>query len=191
MSEEKKQVISVKSIVFIGVFAAVIAVLAQVSIPTPWGIPITLQTFAVALTGYCLGKWKGTLSTFIYVLIGFIGVPVYAGLGAGPAKLFGITGGFIWGFLFLALGCGLEDAIQKKWLSILFGILGLLICHVCGSIQFSLVSGRSLGESFLLASVPYLAKDVISVAVAYGLAIPIRKAMNLKKNKKASISPME
>lgn len=179
MSEEKKTVFTVKDIVFIGVFAAVTAVLAQVSIPTPWGIPITLQTFAVALTGYCMGKWKGTLSTFIYVLLGFIGVPVYAGLGAGPAKLFGLTGGFIWGFLFLAFACGLEDTIKKKWAAILFGILGLAVCHVCGLIQFALISGRTFGEAFLLATAPYLLKDVISVVAAFWLAIPIRKAMNM------------
>ena len=54
MNEEKKSLFSVKSIVFIGVFAAVTAVLAQISIPTPWQIAFTLQTFAVALAGFCL-----------------------------------------------------------------------------------------------------------------------------------------
>lgn len=177
MREEKKQKITTKNIVMTGVFAAIIAVLAQVSIPTPWGIPITLQTFAVALAGYCLGKAKGTLATFVYIIIGLAGVPVYAGFGAGPAKLFGVTGGYIYGFLFLAFACGLEDTLKKKWISILLGILGLAFCHIFGSIQFAFVSGRTFGEAFLLASLPYLLKDLVSVVAAYGLAIPIRKVM--------------
>lgn len=170
---------TVKDIVFIGVFAAVIAVMSQLSIPTPWGIPITLQTFAVALTGFALGKWKGTMATFVYILIGLVGVPVYSNFGAGPAKLFGLTGGFIWGFLFLAFASGWVESLQMKWLSIFLSIAGLLICHGCGAVQFAIVSNRTFLEAFLLASAPYLVKDIISIVVAYGLAIPIRKAMRM------------
>lgn len=179
---KEKQSFTTKNIVMIGLFAAIIAVLAQVSIPTPWGIPITLQTFAVALTGYCLGKAKGTLAAFIYILIGLVGVPVYANFGAGPAKLLGVTGGYIYGFLFLAFACGLEDTLKKKWVSILFGILGLALCHICGSVQFAFVSGRTFAEAFLFASLPYLLKDVVSIVAAYGLAIPIRKVMHSFKD---------
>ena len=75
----REPVFTTKGIVMIGVFAAVTAVLAQVSIPTPWGIPITLQTFAVALAGYCLGKYKGMMSVLIYILLGLTGLPVFAG----------------------------------------------------------------------------------------------------------------
>lgn len=181
MKEQQSQIFTTRGIVFTGVFAAIIAVFAQISIPTPWGIPITLQTFAVALTGYCLGKTRGTLATCVYILIGLAGIPVYAGFGAGPAKLFGVTGGYIYGFLFLAFACGLEDMMKVKWLSILAGILGLVLCHFCGSMQFAFVSERTLGEAFLFASAPYLVKDVISVMVAYGLAIPIRKVISLSE----------
>lgn len=179
MMKEKEQKLTTKTVVMIGVFAAIIAVLAQVSIPTPWGIPITLQTFAVALTGYCLGKYKGTMAVFIYILLGLVGVPVFTGFTAGFAKLFSVTGGYIWGFLFMVFACGLEDTIKKKWLSILFGILGLMICHIFGALQFAWVMNRNFAEAFLTASVPYLMKDIASVVVAYGLAIPIRKAIDL------------
>lgn len=178
MREEKKPFFTVKSMVLIGVFAAVTAVLAQIAIPTPWGIAFTLQTFAVSLTGYCLGKWKGTLAVFVYMLLGFVGVPVFAGFGAGPATLFGPTGGYIWGFLFLSLACGLEDKCKKKWLAIFWGIAGLLICYLCGTLQFAWITNRTFAEAFLLAVVPYIVKDVVSIAVAYGLAIPLRKVIN-------------
>lgn len=175
--ENRKQRFTTKAMVMIAVFAAVIAVLAQVSISTPWGIPITLQTFAVALVGYCLGKYKGTISVLVYILMGLVGVPVFANFTGGIAKLAGVTGGYIWGFLFLAFACGLEDTVKWKWISIPLGILGLAILHLLGVIQFAFVSERSITEAFFLASVPYLLKDVVSVVAAYGLAIPIRKVM--------------
>lgn len=178
MNEENRPKFTTKTIVMIGVFAALIAVLSQVSIQTPWQMPITLQTFAVALAGYSLGKWKSTMSVFIWVIMGAVGVPVFANFTAGLGKIAGPTGGFMWGFLFLAFGCGLYDTVKKKWIAILLGILGLLLCHLLGVLQFAYVGSYSFGQAFLLASAPYLIKDAISVGAAYGLAIPIRKVMN-------------
>lgn len=178
---EKKQTraFSVRDIVYIGVFAAITSVCALISIQTPWGVPFTLHTFAVALAAYCLGKWKGTLATFIWVLIGLVGVPVYSGFTAGPAKLFGATGGYIWSFILMTFLCGMGVSKKKKWLTLLFSILGLLVCYVCGMIQFMLVMNMGFVESFLMTIAPYIIKDVVSILAAYGIAIPIRKAMQL------------
>lgn len=180
-ASEKKQTsaFSVKDIVYIGVFAAIISVCALISIQTPWGVPFTLHTFAIALAAYCLGKWKGTLATFIWVLIGLIGVPVYSGFTAGFAKLFGATGGYIWSFILMTFLCGVGLNKKKKWLTVLFSILGLLVCYVCGMIQFMLVMNMGFVESFFLTIAPYIIKDVVSILAAYGIAIPIRKAMQL------------
>ena len=186
--KKKESIFTTRSIVMVGVFAAILAVLSQVSIQTPWQIPVTLQTFAVALTGYVLGKWRGTLSVFVYILLGLAGVPVYAGFTAGLGKLAGVTGGYIIGFLFLAFGCGMYESIRYKWLAILTGILGLMICHCCGFLQFAFVSDNSILQAFLLASLPYLLKDVVSVAVAYGLAIPIRRTILLAEEGKTAES---
>jgi biotin transport system substrate-specific component len=148
-TEMKKQetAFSVKTIVFVGVFAAMISVCALISIQTPWGVPFTLHTFAIALTAYCLGKKKGTLATLVWVLIGLIGVPVYSNFTAGPAKLFGATGGYIWSFIFMTFLCGMGLGKQKKWLTILFSLLGLLVCYVCGMIQFMFVMHMGFAES--------------------------------------------
>ena len=74
-----RQSTGIKDIIYIAVFTAIIAVLAQISIPMPGGVPMTMQTFAVPLAGIVLGAKRGTISTLIYVLLGFIGVPVFAG----------------------------------------------------------------------------------------------------------------
>ena len=81
--------LSVRTICMVAMFTAVISVLSIMQIPTPWGVPFTLQTFAMALCGYVLGWKYGTLSTILYILIGAIGVPVFAGMSAGVGILTG------------------------------------------------------------------------------------------------------
>ena len=85
MSQNQK----VRDLVYIAVFTAIIAVLAQISIPMPGGVPMTLQTFAVPLAGLVLGTKRGTLSALLYVLLGTLGVPVFAGLSGGPGIVLG------------------------------------------------------------------------------------------------------
>lgn len=169
--------ISTKTIVTVGMFAAVLGILSILSIPVPGGVPVTLQTFAVALCGYVLGWKRGLAAVFIYVLIGAAGIPVYAGMGAGPAVLFGPSGGFLFGFLLMAPLCGIGMNRKNVMFRLMCGIAGLLICHLCGGIQFSLVTGSAPAAAFLTVSLPYLVKDVLSVAGAYFAALPIRKAL--------------
>ena len=87
------------------ILTAVLTVLSQIAIPTPWNIPFTLQTFGVALCGYLLGPWYGTASIVVYIALGAIGVPVFSGFKGSIGALAGMTGGYIFGFLFMALLC--------------------------------------------------------------------------------------
>ena len=119
-----------------GMFAAVIAVLAQVALPMPSGVPVTLQTFAIALTGVVLGAKLGMAAAGVYILLGAVGVPVFSGFAGGLGILFGKSGGFIWGFLFLALLCGLGCQIKNKVVGWGLGIVGLAVCHLLGIFQF-------------------------------------------------------
>ncbi len=173
-----KKKLSIKDIVIAGMFTAIIAVLSIISIPTPFGIPVTLQTFAIALCGYVLGWKLGLFSTVIYILVGAIGLPIFAGFNSGFGALFGMTGGFIWGFLFLAVLCGLQANSGNKVVSIALGLLGLIICHILGIVQFSLVTSTSLLKSFFIVSSSFLIKDIISIAGAYFVSIAINRAIS-------------
>lgn len=97
----------ITNIVMVGVFAAVLAVLSQISFPLPSGIPVTLQTFAVALCGYALGCKRGTLAVLVYIVLGAVGLPVFANFSGGFGSLVGLAGGYIYGFLPMAALCGL------------------------------------------------------------------------------------
>ena len=150
-------------------FTAITAVLSQTAIPTPFDVPLTLQTFAVALCGYVLGvKWS-LASIAAYILLGTVGVPVFSGFRGGVQVLFG--------FLFLTGLCGVGVLIKNKYLKILPGFAGLAICHIWGSLQYALIYKMKFVPAFLLVSAPYLIKDIISVAAAFLLAVYIKKLL--------------
>ncbi|MDD2979617.1 MAG: biotin transporter BioY [Hespellia sp.] len=178
-----------KDMVLTGMLTAVLAVLSIIQIPMPSGVPITLQTFAVALCGYVLGSKRGTISVILYVLIGAVGVPVFAGMTGGFAALVGATGGFLFGFIPMAFLVGLGVRSKHKVLSVIWGVAGLAVCHVFGVIQFSIVTGTGLAASFAMASAPYLIKDVLSVIGAAVVAVAVRKGLagaNLMSSEQAA-----
>ena len=174
-----QKTLSIRAMAQVGVCTAVLAVLSQISIPLPSGVPITLQTLAVALCGFVLGAKRGALSVALYILLGGIGLPVFAQLSGGFDKLIGMTGGFIWGFLPFAALCGLgEQRRERRFvLKAVLSMAGLAVCHLLGVLQFSLVTGTGFGQSFALVSLPYLVKDVASVYAAWLLALPINGAL--------------
>jgi len=173
-SREKNSGITTKEVVSVGMFAAVLAVLSQISVPMPSGVPITLQTFAVALTGAVLAWKLGTASMLVYILLGAVGVPVFAGFSGGAQVLVNYTGGFIWGFIVMVLLCGIGVQMKNKMAGVLLGIAGLAVCHLFGTLQFMFVMKMGLAESFLLASAPYLIKDVVSVVLGFVIGGQIR-----------------
>ena len=159
-----------QKMVVTGVMAALLIVLSQISIPLPTGIPVTLQTLAVALCGYVLGPGLGTLSVGVYLALGAVGLPVFAGFSGGLGSFVGMTGGYLWAFLPMAFLCGLGARRGGKAWALLLGALGLAVCHLCGAFQFAAVMSLSPWQAFLTASAPYLIKDALSLVLAYGAA---------------------
>ena len=172
-----------KNIIFIGLFAAITAVLSQIAIPLPTNVPLTLQTFAVALAGYFLGAVKGTVAMVVYVMLGAVGVPVFANWKGGFSVITGATGGFIVGFIFMALLCGVGSSVfsskklSGKVLAVLLGIAGLAVCHLLGLGWYAIFAKVSLGKSFMVVSLPYLIKDIGSVIAAYVISEELIKRL--------------
>lgn len=166
-------------ITLIGLFTAIAAILSALPIGIYiLGVPATLQTFAMAFLGFTLGKRNGVIAIIIYILMGFVGVPVYNNFNAGPGVLFGVTGGFLFGFIPLGFLCGLTNSVKKVPLKIVLPVLGLIICHGFGSIQFSVVANMKIAASAAAVSLPYLPKDILSVFVAYMVSLSIKKALH-------------
>ncbi len=171
-----KQGFSVRDLTYCAIFAAIIAVLAQITVPLPGGVPFTLQTFAVMLCGLVLGAKRGAVSTLIYLLLALCGVPVLAGLRGGAPMVFGLTGGFLVSFPLLALAAGL--VAQKNLAVQLAGLLaGIAVNYAVGTVWFSILSGRSIGEALALCVLPFLITDAIKLVMALLLGPALRKAL--------------
>ena len=162
-------------VVMCALFAAIIAVSAQVTLPLPTQVPITLHTFGVALCAAVGGAFMGGISTAVYVLLGAVGIPVFAGMRGGFEVLLGPTGGFLFGFIIMAFLCGIKTA--HLWSAVGFSLIGLAVCYLCGAVQYALLMQKDMITSIALVVLPFVLKDVLSVIAAQYMAIPIRKAL--------------
>ena len=171
--------------VYIAMFTVLIAICSWISIPTT--VPFTLQTFGVFVTVGVLGGKRGSLSVLIYLLLGAIGIPVFAGFTGGMGIVLGSTGGYIIGFLLSALLMwGMEKLLGKKtWVLALSMVLGLLICYIFGTIWFMLVYTRETGAIGLWTALgwcvfPFVIPDLVKIVLA--LLICTRLAKVIKVN---------
>lgn len=147
------------------VMAVIISASAQTTIPLPFGVPLTMQTAAVCICGYFLGK-SGVFSVLTYIFLGLIGLPVFSSFSGGVGVLFGKGGGFILGFVPLCIMCGIGKNFKKRITRLLFGFLGIIICHTVGVLWFSYFFKTDIISSFILTSLPYLLKDFLSALAA-------------------------
>jgi biotin transport system substrate-specific component len=153
-------------LVLVAMFAAVITICSWISIPTT--IPFTLQTMGVFIAAGLLGWKYGTLSVVIYVLLGAVGVPVFAGFSGGVGTLVGPTGGYILGFIFTALAVGLITKFfgTKLYVLIIAMVVGLALCYLFGTIWFMIVYQCDFVSALVMCVIPYLIFDGCKILVA-------------------------
>ena len=167
-------------LVYIAVFAVVMAVCSWISIPAQ--VPFTLQTFGVFMAVGVLGGKRGSLAVLVYILLGAIGVPVFAGFSGGLGILLNNTGGYIIGFLFSALVMWAMESLwgKKPVIQILSMIVGLLVCYAMGTIWFMVVYTKTsgavgLGTVLGWCVIPFILPDLVKIALAFVLSRRVRK----------------
>ena len=155
--------------------AALIALCSWISLPAllPTGVPFTLQTFAVCLLAALYGWRLGLVTVAVYLLLGAVGLPVFAGFKGGLGALLGVTGGYLLGFLFTALFTGLAaDRLGRRLPALLGGmVLGLALCYAFGTAWFVLLHARNTGPISVGAALgwcvlPYLLPDGVKLFLA-------------------------
>ena len=150
---------STRDLCFCAIGAALVAVCAWISIPAD--VPFTLQTFAIFAVCGLLGGKRGTVSVLVYLL-----------LGAVVASLIGTTGGYLVGFILLALIIALAQARWGlgQWVFVLSAAVGLLVCYAFGTAWFLIVYTRTgaitLGVVLAKCVLPFLLPDAIKLALA-------------------------
>ena len=164
---------------YIALFAVMIAICAWISIPMT--IPFTMQTFGIFLAVGVLGGKRGSLAVLVYLLLGLVGLPVFAGFSGGVGCLVGSTGGYIVGFLLSALTVWGMEALfgfRKTWLLALSMMLGLAVCYAFGTAWFLYFYAHNTGPIGLMTAlgwcvVPYIIPDLAKIA----LALVLRKRL--------------
>ena len=163
------QKIRTKQMVLIALMTAVTCVLGPLSIPLPFSpVPISLTNFAIFLAIFVLGMKSGTISFIIYLLLGAIGVPVFSSFRGGLQVLAGPTGGYLIGFIFLALimGFALEHFDRKLVPTIIGMIIGMAVCYAFGTVWLAKLLSLSFKEGLIMGVIPYLAGDAAKIIIA-------------------------
>jgi biotin transport system substrate-specific component len=158
-------------LVYISLFAVILSLCAWISIPA--AIPFTLQTLGVFITAGLLGWQRGTAAVLIYILLGVVGVPVFANFGAGLGYILGPTGGYIIGFIFTALLSGwlIQRFPNKTAIIFLAMLAGLIVCYAFGTAWFMAAYAKDSGAIGLITALawcvlPFIIPDLVKIAVA-------------------------
>lgn len=163
--QEKK--INIRQMVLIGVMAAVICVLGPLSIPVG-PVPISFTNLAIYLAVYILGGRKGTVSYLVYLFIGLVGVPVFSGFTGGAGRLFGPTGGYLIGFIFMALIAGFfVDRFRNRLLLCMGGmILGTIVTYIFGTGWLAYEANMDFSAALAAGVLPFIIGDFIKMIIA-------------------------
>ena len=175
----KKKSFTTFQMTLIAVMAAITCILGPLSIPIPISpVPISLTNLAIYLT-VCLLGWKfGTISYLIYLLIGIAGLPVFSGFSSGFAKLLGPTGGYLIGFIPMAIIAGIViDKFTNRGIQILGMIVGTAICYAFGTAWFCLQAGYTVGAALAVCVIPFIPADLCKMVIAMIIGPMVRKRL--------------
>ncbi len=158
--------------------AAVICILGPLSIPIGV-VPISFTSLAIFLALYAIGVKYGTISYGVYLLIGLCGVPVFSGFSGGPAKLFGPTGGYLIGFIFMAVISGwfIERHPERRWMCLLGMVLGTLVLYLFGTAWLAYQAQLSFTAALAVGVIPFIVGDMAKIGIALFVGPQIRKRL--------------
>jgi biotin transport system substrate-specific component len=186
LREREDALVNVAMMTRTALMAAVTAVAAQIAIPLPFSpVPFTLQVLAVILSGLLLGPRYGALAQAIYVLVGAVGVPVFAQFSGGLGVVLGPTGGYLLSYPLAAAIAGLAahaaaNATTRRralWASFLWGCAGLAVIYALGATWLAVVTQLPFAAALAQGALPFVPFDLIKVALAALVAIAAAPAI--------------
>lgn len=161
------------SLSLVALFAALIAAGAFISVPLPFSpVPVVLQNMFALLSGMVLGPLMGSAATGLYLIIGALGAPVFAGAKGGLAVLLGPTGGYLAGYFLASLVAGLisgspRTVLGTRWIRIIFAALaGIIVIYVPGLLRLNMVMNGNWPKTLTAGLLPFLMGDLVKGAVA-------------------------
>lgn len=172
MTKNKQKLLSITKI---GLAAAVLCVLSPISIPVG-DVPLSAATLVILIFAGVMGPWKSVAAVTVYLVIGFMGLPVFSGFTAGVGRLFGPTGGYLLGYIPLAFTVGMGKG------KIPYMIAGNIFLYAVGSVWYYVYADITPAAVLAVCVLPYLPGDVLKIAAASAVLHDIiclqgRKAM--------------
>ncbi|WP_026887435.1 biotin transporter BioY [Clostridium beijerinckii] len=167
---------SARQLTIIGIMSAFLCISGPFSIPIGI-VPISLTNLAIYLTIYIIGKKEGTISYLIYLLIGVVGLPVFAGFSGGFTKLAGPTGGYLIGFAFMAFisGIFIDKFPNKIFMCFLGMLIGTIVTYTLGTIWLAYVVHLPFNKALTIGVLPFIPGDLAKMIIASLAGPQIRK----------------
>lgn len=177
--KESATKLNTKTITVIGVMTAIICIMGPLSLTLPVSpVPISLGTLAIYFIPYVLGMKRGTISCCVYLLIGLVGLPVFTGFSSGPAKLLGPTGGYLIGYIFMALICGFViDRTNKMSVSFFGMILATAVLYLFGTVWLAYQASMTFREALMAGVIPFIPGDLAKIVIAMIVGPQIKKRL--------------
>ena len=168
---------SVRDMVLSALFAAVLCAAAPFSIAIG-PVPLSLATLVIYIAAGSLGWKYGTVSVVLYIVLGAAGLPVFSGFEGGFHKIAGVTGGFIVGYIPLALAAGLAFTISDKRIIFAVGMAaGTVLLYTCGTVWFILMTNNTLPASLVMTVLPFVPGDIAKIIAACVIVPKLRAAL--------------
>ena len=160
---------STRKLVLIALMTAITCIFAPLSIPIPVSpVPISLTNLVIMISIYVLGFKDATISYIVYLLLGLVGLPVFSGFTGGFGKLAGPTGGYLVGFIFLALIAGLfvDKFPKNRILAVVGMIIGMAVTYIFGTEWLAIQLKMTFVAALSVGVIPYLAGDAVKIIIA-------------------------
>ena len=162
---EKKLSLNTFDVTATALLAALICVLGPLSLPIG-PVPIALGSLAVYLAAYIGGKYRGTMAVLLYLLIGLVGVPVFSNFSGGIAKLIGPTGGYLIGYIPMALLIGAASDKGRRVIVLIAMIAGTLILYALGTAWLAVSAHMGFIQALSAGVIPFIPGDLLKIAAA-------------------------
>ena len=176
----EQQTMKIQDLTLIALMAALTCILGPMSITLPFTpVPISFTNLVIYFAVMVIGMKRGTISYLVYLLIGAVGLPVFSGFSGGLAKLAGPTGGYLVGFIFLALISGffVEKFSGNIVMAVIGMVLGTAVCYVFGTAWLAYTAHMGFAAALAAGVIPFIPGDLVKIIIAMIAGPIIRKQL--------------
>ncbi len=170
-----------KSIIRIAVMTALISALSPLSIPIGV-VPVSLSTFIIMIASFILNPVESLISVIMYIVLGAMGLPIFSSFTGGLAKLFGPTGGYIFGYIFIPLPFFFINDRENVLLNVLALLIGNILLYILGTLWLKFYLNLGMMDALMMGVIPFLLTDLLKVVGVLAVGPVMYKTINHNYN---------